>query len=100
MRAFRRHTDLTPEAETEEDSTDAYRFFQAGYPAVTIIEEVDEEGWPVNPYYHESSDYYLGADHLPQQCDGRDYIDTAYMQQVVRGVVAWAGSQAGFLGAR
>lgn len=77
-----------------ENSSDTVRFFKNGIPAVLVTEEYDRKGWPINPYYHEDSDFYLGKDGNPQQYKGRDYLDMEYASKIVKGVVGWAATQA------
>lgn len=88
------YTDLSVQAIEEEDGSDPVRFFDAGFPAVLVSEHYDDEGYPVNPYYHESSDFYLDEDGDPQQYEGKDYIDTEYACEIVRGVVGWVATKA------
>lgn len=97
LRAFRDYTNLKAYRQTGDDGTDAFRFFRARYPAVTVIEDLDDDGWPLNPYYHEAEDFWLDQQGQPQQLDGRSYIDLDYAAQAVRGVVGWAAKEAGLL---
>jgi hypothetical protein len=85
---------------TGEDASDPYLFYKAGYPALLISEEFDEDGWPFNPNYHRSTDFYLNEDDEPLEYAGNLYIDLPYAARIVRGVVGWAATEAGHLGRR
>ena len=88
------YTSLGVQVVDKEDSSDPVRFYDAGYPAVLVSEKYDANGIPVNPYYHESKDYYLDDSGNPQQYDGRDYLDFDYAVGIVKGVVGWAATDA------
>lgn len=92
--SYKLHTSLSVQAITEEDGSDPVRFFDAGYSAVLVSEHYDDEGYPVNPYYHEDTDFYLDKSGKPQQYEGRDYIDFDYATEIVKGVVGWVAKEA------
>lgn len=96
--AMHTYTSLRRVALTEEDSSDPYRFFRAGVPALLVSEEYDSDGWPINPYYHEAEDFYLDRNGNPNQCEGREYLDMEYASEIVKGVVAWGATAAGLIG--
>ncbi len=72
----------------------------AGFPALLVSEEFDKDGWPLNPYYHRAQDFYLATDGTPLEYAGHPYLDLHYAARIVRGVVAWAATEAGHLGLR
>jgi len=75
---------------TGENASDVVRFFNAGYAALLVSEHYDNNGWPVNPYYHKESDYYLGQSGAANKYNGSDYLDFDYASQIIKGVVGWA----------
>jgi len=77
-----------------ENASDAYRFYSEGYASVLVTERLKDDGWPLNPYYHKDSDFYLDQTGTPQKYNGSDYIDIDYATQIVKGVVGWAASAA------
>jgi Zn-dependent M28 family amino/carboxypeptidase len=93
--AFRDYTDLGISSLTGEDGTDPYRFYKAGFASVLVSEDLDYDGWPLNPYWHEPADYYRDIYGNPQKYAGANYIDLTYAQQAIRGVVGWAATEAG-----
>jgi hypothetical protein len=95
--AFLDYTELDMKAMMEEDSSDPYRFYKAGFPAVLVSEQFDSGGWPVNPYYHTEDDYYLTSSGKPHMCGGRKYIDQAYAVSILQGVAGWLARAAGVL---
>jgi len=95
--AFLDFTELDMKAMTEEDSSDPFRFYRAGYPAVLVSEQFDSGGWPVNPYYHTEEDYYLTSSGKPHMCGDRKYIDQAYAVSILQGVAGWLARAAGVL---
>lgn len=96
--AFETYTPFGVYALTGENASDPVRFYKAGFPALLVSEEFDEDGWPLNPYYYDGSpDYYFDGSGNPQQFDGRDYIDINYASQIVQGVVGWAATEAGLM---
>lgn len=95
--AFHEYTDLRMKVLTEEDGSDPYLFYKAGYPAVLVSEQFDNEGWPVNPYYHTEDDFFRSSSGVPQRCGGLRYIDPSYAESVLRGVAGWLATAAGVL---
>jgi hypothetical protein len=93
--AFALYTNVSTTRGTGFNDTDAYRFHQSGFTAATLIEQLDRAGYPLNPYYHDTSDYYRNAAGQLQQYNGRNYLDLAYATQMTRGTVAWAATAAG-----
>ena len=97
MASFGAYTTLQVKSYKGEDASDPVSFFKVGIPALLVIEQLDTEGWPVNPYYHEQSDFYLDESGDPQQWEGEDYLDLEYSAQIVKGVVGWTSDKAGLL---
>jgi Zn-dependent M28 family amino/carboxypeptidase len=99
VRALRTYSSLRVAAYGGEDQTDAWRFYEYDYPAVTVIEDIGDDE-VLNPFYHTAHDYYFNISGDPQQANGLNYIDLEYMRQIVRGAAAWAAGQAGLVSAR
>jgi len=98
--AFADYSGLSVLMLTGEDASDPYRFYQAGIPALLVSEEFGPDGWPLNPYYHRSHDFYLDAGGEPQTYAGHPYLDVTYATRIVRGVVGWAATEGGYVGPR
>ncbi len=95
--AFNSYSGLGVDMLTEEDSSDPYQIYQAGFPSVLVSEETDEDGWPLTPYYHEANDYFYSSSGRPQKYDGGKYIDSTYVKKILKGAVGWAATQAGVI---
>jgi hypothetical protein len=69
-------------------------FSDYGYPAALVIDDLDGNNNPTNPYYHTANDFYLNNG-TPQQYGGLAYLDLDYAADLTRGVVAWAADEGG-----
>jgi hypothetical protein len=74
--------------------TNAWRFYQAGFPAVVAFEGNGDQD--VNTYHHTPNDYYEAYPGGPVNIytDGRPYIDLNYATKMTRGAVAWIAATA------
>jgi Zn-dependent M28 family amino/carboxypeptidase len=97
---FGAHSGVAIRSATGDRGADHYRFAQRRFPAVLLIEDMDEGLLPRNPFWHTRQDFHQDAAGEPQQWGGRAYIDTDYATEIVRGAVAWAAGAAGLIGAR
>jgi hypothetical protein len=90
---FKSYTNLNVRTQTTLDRTDAYSFYQKGYPSITLVEQLS---WfnPTNPYYHKTSDFYLRTDGTEQTVNGRPYLDFNYATEMTQGIVAAAATKA------
>lgn len=94
--AFQDYSGLQTNRMTGENASDPYRYYVAGFPAVLVSEEFDSDGWPFNPFYHSKWDFYLSQSGAPLMHAGRPYIDLDYASKIVRGVVGWVATEAGY----
>ncbi|MCU0726190.1 MAG: M28 family peptidase [Planctomycetes bacterium] len=100
LAAVAAHTRVAARAETGDDGSDHFRFARRGFPAVLLIEDLDEALLPRNPYWHTRHDFFRNGAGQEQEWSGRPYIDVEYATDLVRAVVAWATDAAGLLGPR
>ncbi|MBM4273126.1 MAG: M28 family peptidase [Deltaproteobacteria bacterium] len=91
------YTPLTPNPRPNVWGSDHNSFADEGYPAVLVIEELTPSNTPRNPYYHQSTDFYLDSNGLPNLYGGLEYIDFDYAEEMTRGAVAWMAGEAGLV---
>jgi hypothetical protein len=92
--AYADYSSLSSHLRSGISGSDHSPFSSNGFAGVLAIEELKSNGTPTNPYYHQSSDYYLNSSGEPQTYGGYDYIDFSYAEQMTRGAVGWMASEA------
>lgn len=92
--AYADYTSLSTNLRSGITGSDHSPFAGQGYPGVLVIEELQANGAPTNPYYHQPTDYYLDSNDQPNTYNGLPYIDFAYAEQMTRGAVGWIAGEA------
>ena len=95
--AYRQYTDLNVVYSAGQNGTDAYRLYQAGFPATSIEEAEDARGNPRNPFTETPNDYYRDSAGNLHRYRGAAFIDLGYTTEMTRGGVAWAAGAAGLM---
>lgn len=94
--AVNTYSTLTPDLTKVSKWSDHDAFDAEGIAAGLLVEELSDASWPVNPYYHTTSDYVLDEDGNFQTLkDGTtQYVDLAYATEMTKATVGWAATLA------